>query len=51
MSWTMRPLALHLAVAGEEVVDRHLVQLLGDRLGLVGAGRLDRPSDTAVTAE
>src|SRR4051794_38160960 len=30
----------HLALAGEEVVHRHLVQLRGDRLGGVGAGRL-----------
>ena len=37
----------HAAVAapcrrGEDVVDRHLVQLRRDRLGLVGAGGLDR---------
>src|SRR5215207_2040057 len=35
------PVRQDLAVAGEEVVDGHLVQLLGDRLGGVRAGRLD----------
>src|SRR5215204_7015456 len=36
------PVLEHLALLGEEVLDRHLVQLLRHRLGLVGAGGLDR---------
>ena len=38
----MRPLGADGAAAGEDVLDRHLVELGRDRLGLVGAGGLDR---------